>query len=179
MTTEWSLDQQNRVDFVMVDSTYTEVVGLGSGFTVEISKNAAAFAASAGVKAEIGSGWYSYLSTTGEADTIGPVALRVTGAGSLQQNLEYVVKQRPPGAVAFTYTVTNSITLLPEEGTVVWISTDIGGNRIIVNGLLTDIFGVARDANGNLPYLQPGTYYIWKHKQGYISDQNPDTEVVI
>jgi len=85
-------NQQNLIEFVMVDSSNVEVPGLGAGFTLEISKNGGAFVASAGAKSEKGSGWYEYLTTAAESDTIGPIAIRVTGAGAMQQNLAYRVK---------------------------------------------------------------------------------------
>ena len=93
----------------MVDANGNEVAGIGNGnLTVEVVKNAGAFAAGGGTDIEISDGWYSYLATAAEADTIGPVSIRVTGAGAVQQNLEYVVRQRTPNAVAFTYTATRS-----------------------------------------------------------------------
>lgn len=174
---EWKLNQQNRIAFVMVDAAGSEVAGLGGGFTLELSKNGAGFAGSAGAKAEIGDGWYTYLSTAAEANTPGVVAVKVTGAGAAQQNLEYVVESRPSGAIAYTYTVTNSVSGLPVEGVEVWITTDLAGNNVVWNGD-TDAFGVARDDNGNLPRLDAGSYYFWKQRAGLIDDQNPDTEVV-
>lgn len=159
----------------MVDSNDTEVAGLGSGFTLQISKNGGAFAASAGIKAEIGSGWYSYLSTVGEADTVGPVSVKVTGAGAVQQNLEYVVKQRNPGAIEFTYTVTNSLNGNPIEGVEVWFATDANFANIVWNGT-TDAFGIARDDNGNKPFLDAGTYFIRCQRAGF--NFTDDTEVV-
>lgn len=173
----WIPNQTNLITFVMVDSSGTEVSGLGAGFTLTISKNGAAFAASAGTKAEIGSGWYSYLSTAGEADTPGVVSVLVTGAGAVQQNLEYEVDERTPNAIEFTYTVTVSGN--PEEGVEVWASTDAAGTNIVVAGLTTDAFGVARNTlTGFLPRLDPGTYYFWKQKAGLSDNDNPDTEVV-
>lgn len=77
--------------FVLVDSNGTEVTGLGTNFTVTISKNGGAFAASTGAKAEIGNGWYSYTLAAAEADTLGALAIKVTGAGVVQQNLLYDV----------------------------------------------------------------------------------------
>lgn len=77
--------------FVLVDSNGTEVTGLGSTFTVTISKNGGAFAASAGAKAEIGNGWYSYTLTAAETDTLGALAVKVAGTGAVQQNLLYDV----------------------------------------------------------------------------------------
>jgi hypothetical protein len=42
---------------------------------------------------------------------------------------------------------------------------------------VTDAFGVARDSYGALPSLDPGTYYLKRHKPGY-SFPAVDTEVV-
>jgi len=162
----------------MVDATNTEVPGLGSGYTLEVAKNGGAFAASAGTKAEMSNGWYTYLATAAEADTPGPVSIRVTGAGAVQQNLEYVVKARNVAGVEFTYTVTGPApTFTPIEGANISISTDEPGLNVIWRGV-TDAFGVARDATNNqLPFLDPGTYYFWSQRSGF-NFNNPDTEIV-
>lgn len=80
----WEPNQQNLITFVMVDTNGSEVSSLGAGFTLELAKAGGAFAASAGTKAEMSDGWYSYLTTTTEADTPGPVSIKVTGAGDLR-----------------------------------------------------------------------------------------------
>jgi hypothetical protein len=80
-------------------------------------------------------------------------------------------------AVEFTYTVTNSVTLSPVEGVDIEVSTDSAKTHVVWVGN-TDVFGVARDDFGNLPILDPGSYYFWKQKGGFIDDQNPDLEVV-
>ncbi len=177
MTTEWLLDQVNRVSFVMVDATNTEVAGIGDGnLTVEISKNGGAFGAGGGANTEISDGWYSYLGVVGDADTIGPLSIRVTGAGAVQQNLEYVVQQRTPIAIPFTYTITDITTGFPIEGVQVQITTDITGNNIVWSGS-TDTFGVARDVQDLLPFLDPGTYFFFRQRSGFTF-VDPDTEVV-
>jgi hypothetical protein len=163
-------NQVNTITFVMIDSNGDEVTGLGSSFTLQLSKAGGAFAASAGTKAEIGSGWYSYQTTAGECDTVGPVAIKVTGAGAVQQNLEYVVIN----AVEFTYTVTVSGN--PLQGATVWISTDVAGSNVIWEGT-TNASGVAVDTNDEKPYLLAGDYFFWTQKTGY-SFVNPDTESV-
>lgn len=174
MSVPWTLGQQNRAVFVMVDATNAELTGLT--LTVEISKDGGAFAAAGGSAAEIGDGWYSYLSTVAEADTVGPVALKITAAGAVQQNLEYVVEARQSGATERTYTVTDSISGLPVQGVEVTISIDSGKTKIMWVGV-TRADGVAVDSDGDLPLLQPGTYYFWKFKPGYVDDQEPDVEV--
>lgn len=80
------------------------------------------------------------------------------------------------GCIEFTYTVTDAGTGLPIEGVDIDITTDVAGTNIIWCGT-TDAFGVARDAYGNLPCLDAGTYYFWRQLGGYVF-ANPDTEVV-
>lgn len=173
----WTPNQQNSILFVLVDSSGAEVIGLGSSFTLQISKAGAAFATGAGAKSEVGLGWYRYVSTAAEADTPGPVAIVVSHASTIQQNLEYVVADRVVTAVSFTYTLTSDEGGNPPiAGAEVYIATDSGGANIVWQGQ-TDNFGVARDGFGNLPRLQPGTYYFFRYKYGW-SFENPDTEVV-
>jgi hypothetical protein len=83
----------------------------------------------------------------------------------------------PAGAIQYTYTVTDSTTGLPIEGVEVWFSTDVAGTNIVWKGD-TDAFGVARDVNGNLPWLDSGTYRVWKQFGGYLDAQDPDVEIV-
>lgn len=86
-----ALAREQLIAFVLVNTNGDEVTGLGDTFTVQISENGAAFAAGAGSKAEIGSGWYSYTLTVDETDTAGTLAVLVTGAGAVQQNLLYQI----------------------------------------------------------------------------------------
>lgn len=173
---ELKLSQAQMITFVMVNAAGVEVAGLADTFTLQVSKAGGAFAASTGAKTEIGSGWYTYTLSAAETNTAGPLSIRVTGAGSVQQNLEYTVADRSVSAIEFTYTVTNSVTLLPIEGVTVWCTIDLAGSSVVWNGV-TDAFGIARDINGALPRLDPGTYYFWTEKAGYTFT-NPDVETV-
>lgn len=172
----WELNQVNLITFVMINAGGVEVPGLGGAFTLQISKNGGAFVPSAGVKAEISNGWYTYTATALEADTLGTISIRVTGAGCIQQNLEYVVKERTVNSIDFTYTLTDSVTTLPIEGAEVWFTTDVGGLNIVWKGF-TDTFGVARDENGFLPDLDVGVYFVWRQRTGYTF-VDPDIETV-
>jgi hypothetical protein len=169
-------NQVQRITFVMVSDAGTEVPGLAGTFDLEVSKNGAPFAAGVGAKAEISAGWYLYTLAAAETDTVGPLAVRITAAGCAQQNLEYVVVDRAITAIAFTYTVTNAVTTLPIEGVDVAFSTDNAGANVVWNGQ-TDTLGVARDDDGALPRLDPGTYYVWRSKAGFTFS-DPDTETV-
>jgi len=106
--TDILIDTAAKITFVMVDTAGTEVTGLGTGFTLQVSKNGGAFGASAGTKAEIGSGWYSYVFAVAETDTAGPLAVKVTGAGAVQQNLLYNVVGSSWSSVA-TYVSTADV----------------------------------------------------------------------
>jgi hypothetical protein len=175
---EWKQGHENRIVFVMIDGAGVEVTGLGSTYTLSISKNGGAFAPSAGVKAEIGSGFYTYLSTVGEADTPGPVAITVTHASTRQQNLEYVVATRIQNTKSYTYPVTSSAAGNPPvPNAAVDISTDAAKANIIWSGY-TDEFGHARDSVQALPVLQIGKdYYFWTSKVGFTFT-NPDLETI-
>ena len=170
MMSDWIANQANRIAFVMVDANNLEVAGLGSGFTLSLSKNGGAFVASAGTKAEIGNGWYTYLATAPEANTLGPVAIKVTGAGAAQQNLEYVVLDRNAGAVNWTFTVTSSVGSVPIQGATVHVTIDLAGLNKIESGVTNALGKVVF-------FLQPGTYYFLAYAAGY-SFPNPVTEVV-
>jgi len=168
--------QTARITFVMVDASYTEVAGLLGTTTIAISKNGGPLVPSTGTKGEIGSGWYYYDLTAVETDTVGPLSVKLTHAGCIQQNLEYVVEQRNGGACPYTYTVLHSVTGLPISGVEVWFHTNITLTNVVWYGV-TDAFGVARDSYGTLPSLDPGTYYLKRHKPAY-SFPAYDTEVV-
>lgn len=173
----WTSNQSNTILFVLVDTFGVEKIGLGSSFTLELSKAGAAFQASAGVKNEIGLGWYSYVAAANEADTAGPVAIVITGSGILQQNLEYVVESRVVTAIDFPYTLTSDASGHPPiAGAEILIFTDAGGVNFVWGGR-TDAMGVARDEIGNLPRLEPGTYYFFRYKN-LFSFANPDVEIV-
>jgi len=108
-------------------------------------------------------------------------AAHYTGAAVLDQDwvTGAVGLLSPPvgTAVLFTYTVTNSVTLLPIQGVKIEVSTDSAKANVVWVGW-TDAFGVAYDTFGNKPILDPGSYYFWKIKAGFLDDQNPDLEVV-
>lgn len=172
----WKLSQQNQILFVLVDGLGNEVSGLGTTWVLQISKAGAAFVTGAGTKAEISNGFYQYLSTSGESNTVGALAVKITHASIIQQNLTYVVEQRTPLSVSFTYTVTDDVTLLPLDGVCVMFTTDSAGSNIVWTGF-TDSLGVARDLNGQLPRLDPGTYFVHKTLSGHVFAT--DSEVVV
>lgn len=76
------------------------------------------------------------------------------------------------GAIEFIYTMTDVGTGLPIDGVQVWVSTDLAGVNVIVNGYT--------DAFGNVTFwLDPGSYYFWRQRAGYNFAPQPDLEVVV
>ena len=178
----WEPNQQNLIGFVMIDSGGNELTGLTCSGV--ISKNGAAANAMAGAFAEISGmvGHYTYLSTIGEADTIGIVDIQVTAVGAVRQNMEYTVLQRTPNGVPFDPAATgNGYRVVtgggvPIEGVDVIIRALNDMTAVIVAQGQTNVNGYIRDIYGNIPLVQPGLdYYVWRYKAGYTFD-NPDLE---
>lgn len=164
----------------MVNANYVEVPALGVAWNMFISKNGGVFNPSAGTKAEISNGWYTYLTTVAEANTIGPVSIYVTGAGCLQQNLEYCVQQRNASCINYTYTLTDITTGLPVPSASIWVTSDLAGLNVVWSGS-TNAVGIALDSNNDLPCLDglpPTTWYFWATKAGMIANAWPDLELV-
>jgi hypothetical protein len=129
---------------------------------------------------EIGSGWYSYTSTAGEA-VVGPISIRANASGAVQQNLEYVCEQRTPGVKFWTYRVTDQPGGAgnPVSGVNVWVTrTAVENDQSIWVGI-TDTDGYALDEKGRSPLVPLGNNYFWKYKPGFTDDDNPDLEVVV
>ncbi|HEX9923241.1 MAG TPA: hypothetical protein VGD99_11315 [Anaerolineae bacterium] len=106
MEFEWAYRQANEVMFVLASSaTGEELSGLGTTFTVEIAKAGGAFVAAEGAKAELGNGWYRYTNVVAEADTLGQVALKITGTGAAQQNLTGMVRNPAVGISSTSYSI--------------------------------------------------------------------------
>lgn len=174
---DWVVNQQNLIGFVMIDSSGNEVAGLS--LSGNISKNGLAAGAMAGSFTEITgmTGHYNYLSSTVEANAVGIVNIEVTGVGAVQQNLEYAVQVRTPGAVLKVYVVLDPSNN-PVEGVSLWVTvTNDSGAPVVWTGV-TDALGVPKDSSGNDLLLDPGSpYYFWRDKPGYTF-ANPDTEAV-
>lgn len=129
-----------------------------------------------GVLTDLGNGQYRYVPPAAEMNG-NHIGFLFTAVGAIPVHCNVVTTGIfPAGSIAFTYTLTNDVTLLPIPGAEVWISTDIVGTNIVWSGI-TDAFGVARDVFNQLPQLDPGTYYFWRHRVGFTF-VDPDTEIV-
>lgn len=125
---------------------------------------------------EVGNGMYGYRLDNADLTLYDFVAVFQTA--TLTVDLQevpslwsiYGLLSTGNGLVAYTYTLTNSVTGLVVEGATVWCSTDLAGTNIVATST-TDVFGQVNF------HLDPGTYYFWAYKPGYNLG-GPDTEVV-
>ena len=125
--------------------------------------------------------YFAYAEYTGAVALDSDFATQITGAEAIDVSEIWGYATRTltacgVGAIEFTYTLTDSDTGLPIGQASVWFSTDSAGANVIWRGA-TDNFGVARDAWGQKPWLDPGTYYVWRRKVGYTF-HDPDVEHV-
>jgi hypothetical protein len=165
-----ALNVANPFPFVLVDANNAEVLGLGGTFTVLVSKNGGAFGASAGAKAELSGGWYRYTALAAECDTAGPLALRITGVGTIQQNLVYMVGIAS-GTQSKIYTVT--IDGAPGAGVYCRMTTDLAG----VSSVDAGNTNAAGTVTLHHDLAAGTTVYIWRSKDG-VQFVDPDTEVI-
>lgn len=171
----------------------SKVGATGLTVTVDVYEKAKGAAASkilTGQSAtEIGDGLYSYDlasgSVTSEGEYIAVFKTADTSVDRRDMAALWVIDRRikasatievTAGAKEVTYTLTSTGTGLPIPGAVIWICTDPTSVNVVWRGN-TDSFGIARDFQGNKPWLQVGTWYVFAQKDGYYFD-NPDTENV-
>jgi hypothetical protein len=103
-------------------------------------------------------------------------AAQYAGADVLDSNWvvgSYGVSDRAAGAgaIVFTYTLTSAVDGLPIADADVWATTDLAGVNVVASG--------TTNSNGQVVfYLDAGTIYIWRQKDGW-DFVNPDTETVV
>lgn len=158
--------------FLLVSSVDFMTPVTGATPTVQIGKPGAALAPATNAAVERGVGWYEVTLTTTETNTLGALRVDISAATAapFRDISQVIAPGSGTGAIAFTYTVTDSATLLPIDGVQVIVTTDSAGANIVAQGV-TNAFGQV------LFYLDAGTYYFWNYRSGY-SFSNPDSEVV-
>lgn len=112
---------------------------------------------------EIGNGNY-LLAATLPDDWHGGIKI-MSGATLMAFGaINHAVDISGSGAVAFTYTVTNSVTGLPEDGVDVWVTLTNDPNEIPRQAA-----GTTNAAGQVVLMLDPGTYHFWKQRSGFTS----------
>ena len=86
----------------MVDSTDHVTGKTGLTLTITASKDAAAFASISPTVTELSSGWYKLALTTSHTDTLGDLAIHITGTGADPTDLVDQVVAFDPGVAYLT-----------------------------------------------------------------------------
>ena len=92
-------------------------------------------------------------------------------AGSVGAKLNSLCCTLGSGAITFVYTLTSSVDGTPIPNADVWVTTDAGGLNVVAAG-------VTNMAGQVTVFLDAGTYYFWRAKDGFSPDPQPDVEVV-
>jgi hypothetical protein len=75
-----------------------------------------------------------------------------------------------PGGISWSYTLTDSVSGLPIPGADIWVTSDLAGANVLSSG-------VTNDSGMVTFFLNAGTVYVWRRRNGYTFTQ-PDAEVV-
>lgn len=80
------------------------VTGLGTNPAVSISKNGGAFGSATGGVVELANGWYAWNIATGDCDTLGELAVHITGTGADPRDFTLDIIVPDPFAAQFGLT---------------------------------------------------------------------------
>jgi hypothetical protein len=160
----------NGFTFLLLDKTKGEPITTGTpaGYVTIDDGDQTALA---GEITHKGNGQWAIDLTAGETngDVIG-LLFTHDDAVSVHFTISTTIPSAGAGAIAWTYTLTNSVTGLPIADADVWITTDLAGLNVIAQG--------KSDQNGVTTFqLDAGTVYVWRAKSGFTFT-NPDTEEV-
>lgn len=155
-----------NVMVLMVDATDHVTGETGLTLTVTASKDGAAFAPISPTVTERGNGWYNLALTTAHTDTLGDLALHVTGTGADPADLLCRVVAGSLDADVSTRLATAGYTA-PDNVSIVEVRKLLRNKRVLdpVTGIETiydddgsPLFtrAVYQDAAGTVPYADAG-----------------------
>lgn len=121
----------------MTDSADHLAGKTGLTLTITASKNGAAFASISPTVTERGNGWYSIALTSSHTDTLGDLALHVTGTGADPSDLVWQVVAGLPGETVTLAAVTHTGAVIPTVTTLTNAPSDSSG----VTTLLSRVTG--------------------------------------
>ncbi len=121
----------------MTDSADHLAGKTGLTLTITASKNCAAFASISPTVTEGGDGWYSLALTASHTDTLGDLALHITGTGADPSDLVWQVVSALPGETVTLAAVTHTGAVIPTVTTLTNAPSDSSG----VTTLLSRVTG--------------------------------------
>lgn len=155
-----------NVMVLMVDSTDHVTGKTGLTLTITASKDGAAFASISPTVTERGNGWYSVALTASHTDTLGDLALHITGTAADPADMVLLVEAGATDADVSTrlasagYTAPDNATISAIAG---YVDTEVAAIKVKTDQLT---FTVAGQVDSNVQYVndvqvdgdgQPGT----------------------
>lgn len=151
-----------NVMVLMVDSADHITGKTGLTLTITASKDGGAFASISPTVTERGNGWYSVALTASHTDTLGDLALHITGAAADPADMVLLVEARSVDDVLPTasYTAPDNATIGAIAG---YVDTEVGAIKAKTDQLT---FTVAGQVDANVQHVndipvtgdgQPGT----------------------
>lgn len=132
----------------MVDSSNHITGKTGLTLTITESKDGGAFASISPTVTERGSGWYSLALTTSHTDTLGDLALHITGTGADATDISrQVVVQIPGEVITSNVTQINGLSTSSNLATLKLKSLDLRSNDTSVAAL--EVYGATGGAGLN------------------------------
>lgn len=163
-----------RITFPIYDATGDLIVN-AVGLDSEISKDGAAFVDCTNEATEIGSSGVYYLDLTATEMDADTVAVIVKSGNPNARPLPFVLNPEEvgdfrvggyAGAIAKVWTEYQTDGVTPLPGVDVWVTSNPTGVPVLASGIT--------DASGQVTFmLDPGTYYVWRHKPGWAPTLNP------
>jgi hypothetical protein len=133
-----------NVMVLMVDSADHITGKAGLTLTITASKDGGAFASIAPVVTERGNGWYSLALTASHTDTLGDLALHITGAAADPADMVLLVEARSVDDVLPT-----AIYVAPDNAGIAAIPSEIAiADAVIAAAQVTPIAADTRKMNG-------------------------------
>ena len=155
-----------NVMVLMVDSTDHVTGKTGLTLTITASKDGAAFASISPTVTERGNGWYNVALTASHTDTLGDLALHITGTAADPADMVLLVEAGATDADVSTrlasagYTAPDNATISAIAG---YVDTEVAAIKVKTDQLT---FTVAGQVDSNVQYVndvqvdgdgQPGT----------------------
>lgn len=137
---------------LMVDSTDHVTGKTGLTLTIAASKNGAAFASISPTVTERGNGWYSIALTSSHTDTLGDLALHITGTAADPSDPVWQVVAGLPGETVTLAAVTHTGAVIPTVSTLTGHTPQTGDAYARLGApagasVSADIAGIQSDTN--------------------------------
>lgn len=156
-----------RSKVVLMVQSSDHVTGLASlTLTITASKDGAAFASIAPTVTDLGSGWYKLALTTAHTDTLGDLALHITGAAADPTDVVWQVVTDLPGIAqtgdnyARIGAAGAGLTALGDTR-IAHLDADVSSRSTFAGGAVASVTGAVGSVTADVGITQAGADKVW------------------